>query len=95
MTGIFPVELFETSKTFQYLVKMQFEELMAEDTLDIPNFGAEPKPVLKKGKDKYSCIIGFMDPQNVFREFKLVHVENGRLLKITSLKHYALTPSPQ
>jgi hypothetical protein len=85
----FSVRLFETGKTFQYLIKMKFEELVAEDTLRLPNFGAQPKPVLKKGKEKYSCIIGFMDTDNTFREYKLVHVENGNL-KLTTLKHYSI-----
>jgi hypothetical protein len=60
MTGIFP-RLFETEKTFRYLLKMQFEEIKGEDTLKLPNFGIDPKPELRKGKDKYSCVIGFID----------------------------------
>ncbi len=91
----FSVKLFETAKTFQYLVKMQFEEVHGEDTLKLPNFGIEPKPVLKKGSDKYSCIIGFLDNDHVFREYKMVHVENGNQLKITTLKHYAVTAAGQ
>jgi hypothetical protein len=86
----FSVKLFETPKTFQYLIKMKFEELSAEDILRLPDFGIQPKPVLKKGNDKYSCIIGFMDTDNKFREYKLVHVENGNQLKITTLKHYSV-----
>jgi hypothetical protein len=85
----FSVKLYETPITFHYLIKMQFEEIRGEDTLKLPNFGYDPKPVLKKGNEKYSCIIGFMDDKNVFREYKLVHVSNGSL-KITALKHYAV-----
>jgi hypothetical protein len=85
----FSVKLFETKKTFYYLMKLQFEEIRGEDTLKLPNFGYEPKPVIKKGTDKYSCIIGFMDDSSKFREYKLVHVENNRL-KVTALKHYAV-----
>lgn len=91
----FTVSLFETSQTFQYRVSMQFEEIKGEDTLNLPNLGTFPQPVLKKGKDRYSCIIGFMDPDHVFHEYKLVHVENGNQLKITTLKHYAVTSSPR
>ncbi|MBS1918221.1 MAG: hypothetical protein JST87_18275 [Bacteroidetes bacterium] len=85
----FSVKLYETPVTFHYLIKMQFEELTGEDTLKLPNFGTIPKPVIKKGDAKYSCIIGFMDNENKFREYKLVHVD-GNQLKITTLKHYAV-----
>jgi len=86
----FSVKLYETQKTYYYLMKLQFEEVKGEDTLKLPNFGYEPKPVIQKGKDKYSCIVGFMDDQNKFREYKLVHVEDGDHLKVTTLKHYAV-----
>lgn len=85
----FSVKLYETQKTFHYRMKLQFEEIRGEDTLKLPNFGYEPKPIIKKGTDKYSCIIGFMDDSNRFREYKLVHVDNNRL-KVTALKHYAV-----
>jgi hypothetical protein len=51
--------------------------------------GAEPKPVIQKGEDKYSCIVGFMDNNNQFREYKKVYVKNDEL-KVTSLKHYSV-----
>lgn len=86
----FSVSLYETQKTFYYFMKLQFEEVKGEDTLKLPNFGYTPKPVIQKGKEKYSCIIGFMDDKNVFREYKLVHVEDGNKLKVTTLKHYAV-----
>lgn len=86
----FSVKLYETKKTFDYLMKLQFEEIRGEDTLHLPNLGNMPKPVIRKGKDKYSCIIGFMDDKNEFREYKLVHVENGNNLKVTTLKHYSV-----
>ena len=91
----FSVSLYETQKTFYYLLKLQFEELRGEDTLKIPNLGYQPKPVIQKGKEKYSCIIGFMDDKNAFREYKLVHVENGNQLKVTTLKHYAVTTTQE
>jgi hypothetical protein len=85
----FSVKLFETPKTFQYLVKLSYEEISGEDTLKLPNFGTLPKPVIQKGPEKYSCIIGFMDKENKFREYKKVYVK-GNQLKITALKHYAV-----
>ncbi len=85
----FSVKLYETPKTFHYLIKLRFEEIQGEDTLKLPNFGTLPKPVIQKGSEKYSCIIGFMDKENKFREYKKVYVQGSRL-KITALKHYAV-----
>lgn len=85
----FSVSLYETPKTFQYLIKLGFEEIQGEDTLKLPNFGTIPKPVIQPGKEKYSCIIGFLDKEDKFREYKKVYVK-GNQLKITALKHYAV-----
>ena len=86
----FSVKLYETPKTFHYLVKLKFEEVEGQDTLKLPNFGTLPKPVIEKGNDRYSCIIGFLDKEGKFREYKKVHVEANRL-KLTTLKHYAVS----
>lgn len=86
----FSVRLYETSKTVYYRVKMKYEELQGEDTLRLPDLGVAPRPVLQKGKDKYSCIIGFLDNDNTFREYKLVYV-NKQELGIKTLKHYSVT----
>lgn len=85
----FSVKLYETPRTFHYLIKLKYEEILGEDTLKLPNFGTLPKPVIQKGNEKYSCIIGFMDKENQFREYKKVHVKDNHL-KITTLKHYAV-----
>lgn len=85
----FQVRLYETPNTFQYLIRLQFEEIKGEDTLKLPNFGAMPEPVIKEGPEKYSCIIGFLDKEKQFREYKKVYVKDGAL-KITALKHYAV-----
>jgi hypothetical protein len=85
----FSVKLFETSKTFHYRLKLQYEEIEGEDTLKLPNFGTMPEPVIQKGPEKYSCIIGFNDKEGNFREYKKVFVKNDHL-KITALKHYAV-----
>ena len=90
----FSVQLFETPMTFNYLIKMQFEEVRGEDTLRLPNLGSPPKPVLKKGPEKYSCLIGFLDDENKFREYKLVHLDKARNLKLTTLKHYSVSSAP-
>jgi hypothetical protein len=85
----FAVRLYETRKTFQYLIKLEYEEIHGQDTLKLPNFGTLPRPEIRKGPDKYSCIIGFLDKENQFREYKKVYVVGDRL-KITALKHYAV-----
>ncbi|WP_315814049.1 hypothetical protein [Paraflavitalea speifideaquila] len=85
----FSVRLFETHKTFYYLIRLQFEEIEGTDTLKLPNFGIMPRPEIRKGPENYSCIIGFMDKDNQFREYKKVYVV-GERLKITALKHYAV-----
>lgn len=86
----FKVQLFETHKTFNYLVKLQFEEVRGEDTLRLPNFGMDPQPVIHKGPEAYSCIVGFLDRDNRFREYKKIYVVGGAL-KEKTLKHYAVT----
>src|ERR1700730_3306794 len=87
----FSVRIYQTSKTFDYLIKLQFEEIKGEDTLRFPNFGSEPKPVLIKGKDKYACVVAFLDKENTIKEYKLVAVKEGRVLKLTTLHHYTVT----
>lgn len=85
----FQVRLYETPKTFQYLIKLQYEEIYGQDTLRLPNFGTLPQPVIQKGTEPYSCIIGFMDKENKFREYKKVFVKENTL-KIVALKHYGV-----
>ncbi|MHA4811832.1 hypothetical protein ACX0G9_27300 [Flavitalea flava] len=88
----FSVHLFETGKTNYYRVKMQSGTLIGEDTVKLPDLGTEPRPVLQKGKDRYSCIIGFMDNEDSFREYKLVYVKGeGDALSIKTLKHYRVS----
>lgn len=84
----FSVNIYETRETFHYLMKMQYMELTAEDTLKIPNFGITPTIEVKAGKDPYSCIIGFLDKQNVFKEYKLVTAKDGNL-SVKILHRYA------
>lgn len=86
----FSVQLFETKKTFHYLMQLEFETIEGKDTLRLPNFGAMPEPVIKKGPEKYSAIIGFLDKDKQFREYKKVYVV-GDKLKVTALKHYGVT----
>lgn len=85
----FSVELFETKKTFHYLMKLEFETIDGKDTLRLPDFGTAPQPVIRKGPEKYSAIVGFLDKDKQFREYKKVYVA-GNKLKVTALKHYGV-----
>jgi hypothetical protein len=85
----FSVQLFETSKTFHYRIHLQYEEIEGDDTLKLPNFGTMPEPVIQKGPEKYSCIIGFKDKEGNFREYKKVYVKDDHL-KVTALRHYSV-----
>ena len=85
----FRVNIYETPSTFKYLMRMQFEEIRGDDTLKIPNLGIEPKPVIKPGKELYSCIVGFLDKDGNFREYKKVYVKNNSL-KVTTIRHYSV-----
>jgi hypothetical protein len=83
----FGVRIYETRHTFQYLLKMQYEGMIETDTLKIPNFGTWPAVVVKPGKEKLSCIIGFLDKGRNFKEYKLLTAK-GNNLKLKTLHHY-------
>ncbi|MDE3235656.1 MAG: hypothetical protein KGO81_06860 [Bacteroidota bacterium] len=85
----FDVRVMETAKTFHYLLKVQYKEIQATDTLKIPNIGIQPQVEVHKGKDPLSCIIGFRDKQHRFREYKSVNVVNEQL-KVTTVGHYSV-----
>jgi hypothetical protein len=88
--GDFVVRLYQTPKTMAFRVAMEYEGLPGDDTVKIPDLGSEPKPLLRQGGEKYSCIIGFQDNDRKFRELKLVHAQ-GDQLKIIPLKHWVVT----
>jgi len=88
----FVVQLYETKETMKYRAKVEFEGLEGNDTVKLPDMGTPPKPVLQKGPEEYSCIIGLLDNNKRFRELKKVYVtDKGKQLKITTLKHYIVT----
>jgi hypothetical protein len=88
----FSVRLYETPMTMKYLAKVDFEGLAGEDTIKLPDIGLPPHPVLQKGPERYSCIIGLQDNNKAFRELKKVYVtDKEKELKITTLKHYMVT----
>ena len=87
----FKVQLFETKQRFVYKLKMQYEEITGEDDLLIPNLGFEPNPQLRRGNSDLECVVGFLDDQKQFRDYKLVSAKSNGL-KVTTLKSYAVTP---
>ncbi len=86
----FGAEVFETQETFKYLLVMYFDGTVQNDTLNVPNIGIFPVVKIKAGEEKLSCIIGFADDKNVFREYKLLSVKNDQL-RLTTLKKYAVS----
>lgn len=85
----FVVKLYETSRTMSYRIDVDYEGLPGDDTVKLPDLGTIPRPVLKKGSTPLSCIIGFLDNDNLFREVKLVYVTpKGNQFKITTLRHW-------
>jgi len=85
----FSVSIYETPETFHYLIKMKYKELDEKDTLRVPNFGVWPAVRIRKGAERPSCIIGFLDKDSVFRESKLISAA-GKKLRVHVLKHYAV-----
>lgn len=73
-----------------FRVDIEYEGLPGTDTVRLPDLGTEPHPIIQKGENKYSCVIGFLDNDKKFRELKLVHAQ-GDQLKITTLKHWIVT----
>lgn len=85
----FGVKVYETPLTFQFLLKMQYEGVMETDTLKIPNFGIWPVVQVNKGPQKMSCIIGFLDKQKQFKEYKMLLAKDNQL-KLLVLKRYGV-----
>jgi hypothetical protein len=86
----FGVEIYETPYTFKYLLVMQYDGMIQTDALKIPNFGISPVVKIKPGAEKLSCIIGFLDERNNFREYKMLSAKNDDL-KLTVLKSYVVS----
>ena len=88
-TDEFNVSLFETKETFHYLIKINYKNLEAEDTLNVPNFGEVPSVEIIKGDKRPSCIVGFLDNNKQFRESKLIFFEDNKI-EVHVLKHYGV-----
>ena len=85
----FAVNIFETSKTFEYKVNLQYKEIRAIELITIPNFGIAPAISIKPGKSTLDCIIGFVDSKGLFKEYFQVNVKNEQL-KVKKVNSYAV-----
>jgi hypothetical protein len=73
------VAVYETERTFHFSLRIQAKEVRVSDSLTIPNFGILPKIEIHKGKEPLTCIIGFLDKKEVFKEYKKVSFKNDQL----------------
>ena len=85
----FAVKLYETPLRFRYRVAVTYKMLDVKDSVDIPNFGYQPKVDVQKQKDDLSCMIGFYDAKGTFMDLKKVEVV-GNQLKIRQVKRYGV-----
>ena len=85
----FGVKVFETPKTFHYLLEMNYDGMEVKDTLKVPNFGKWPVIEVKPTKEKLTCIIGFLDKDKNFKEYKMLTAV-GDKLKLKVLHRYAV-----
>jgi hypothetical protein len=83
----FAVSVYETSRTFHFILRIQYKELRISDSLSIPNFGIEPRVELRKGPEPLSCIIGFLDKKGEFKPYRKAAIKNEQL-KLTRLASY-------
>jgi hypothetical protein len=83
----FAVYIYETAKTFKYNIHLEAKEVRVTDSLIIPNFGRHPKVVIQKGKEPHTCIIGFLDKKDAFKEYRKVSFQDERL-RIKTIQTY-------
>jgi hypothetical protein len=83
----FAVSIYETSNTFKYRIHLEAKEVRVSDSLIIPNFGRQPKVVIQKGKEPHTCIIGFLDKKDEFKEYRKVSFQDDRL-RIKTIQSY-------
>ncbi len=85
----FAVALYETKRTFHYTVRIQAKEARVTDSIHFPNFGMAPKPVIQKGKEPLTCIMGFLDKKGQFMPYRQVSFINDRL-RIRTIQSYSV-----
>lgn len=84
----------ENSKAGSYLLKLEQGFNKNETTIDLPKWtgGTVLKPVLQKGAEKYSCIIGFDTGDGQFHELYQVKTDGGNLKLKQTKGYYEVKP---
>lgn len=85
----FSVRLYETPLRFRYRVNVRYKTMNIKDSVDIPNFGIQPKVDVRKHKGEFSCMIGFYDAKGNFKDLKKVEVDNNAI-KIVKVQRYGV-----
>ena len=85
----FAVNIYETTKTFNYKVNVQYKENRSTEIIQIPNFNTMPEVSIKPGKTGLDCMIGFNDAKGLFKEYIQVSVKNEQL-KVKKVNSYAV-----
>ncbi len=85
----FAVKLYETPLRFRYRVAVTYKTLDVKDSVDIPNFGYQPKVDVRIYENNLSCMIGFYDAAGTFMDLKKVEVVDNQL-KIRQVKRYGI-----
>ena len=83
----FAVNIYETAKTFEYKVNIQYKEIRSSEIVQIPNFNILPIVAIQPGKNAMSCIIGFNDARGEFKDYIQVSVSNDQL-KFKKINNY-------
>lgn len=85
----FAVKLYETPLRFRYRVAVTYKMINVKDSIDIPNFGYQPKVDVRKYENDLSCMIGFYDAKGTFMDLKKVEVVDNQL-KMRQVKRYGV-----
>lgn len=85
----FRVRLYETKQRFVYRMTMEYEAILEEKDITIPNFQVEPKLEIRPGSKEFEAIVGFIDDKGAFREYVSVFVQSGNL-RLKQLKQYVV-----
>ncbi len=83
----FAVNVYETSKTFEYKVHIQYKEIRSTEVIQIPDFNKLPVVSIQEAKIPMSCIIGFNDAKGNFKSYIEVSVSNNQL-KFKKINNY-------
>jgi hypothetical protein len=86
----FAVKLYETPRRFRYRVDVTYKMLEVKDSVDIPNFGYQPKVDVRPLADELSCMIGFYDDKGTFMDLKKVEIVENQL-KMRQVKRYGVS----